>query len=259
MRTLKDRREGGRLAMCIVLSVSVYVLLIASIVGGLYVAIFAAAFAVSLGLMAGHLRGNGVRVSERQFPEAHAELVRLSQRLDMPVPEMYVLQAGGVLNAFATQFSTRRFVVVYSDLFEMALDGGRAGLSFVIAHELAHIKRRHLDWRPWIAPAMFVPLVGAAYSRACERTCDNYATWLCPEGVEPGLLALAAGRRLSKLMSGDAFVDQLPDGDFWFELAQAFADHPHLVHRVNDCVALRQELGAAAPMAVAESQPMPVV
>ncbi len=87
-------------------------------------------------------------------------------------PPVYVMQAGGTLNAFATKFFGRQFVVLFSDVVALAEARGAAGaLGVVIAHELAHIRRGHLRFRWLTLSGRMVPYLGHAYSRACEYTC----------------------------------------------------------------------------------------
>jgi Zn-dependent protease with chaperone function len=91
------------------------------------------------GMALGHVRGNAVRVSDKQFPQLYRLTVTHSRRLELKeVPAVYVLQSGGVLNAFATRFSGRDFVVINSDVLELALDKGEAAVGFIVGHELAH-------------------------------------------------------------------------------------------------------------------------
>ena len=114
---LKDPAEDLRFGLCLLVSALIYLLAALTIIGAFYVALLAIVYWVSHGLMTGHLRGSAVRITEHQFPEAHAELVRLCDQLELEVPEAYVMEAGGVLNAFATRFGGRNFVVLFSDIF----------------------------------------------------------------------------------------------------------------------------------------------
>jgi len=146
------------------------------------------------GLALGRIRGDSVRVSERQFPLLHRITAAHARRLGLsPVPDVYVMQSGGLLNAFATRFLGRDFVVIYSDVLELALAEGEAAVGFIMGHELAHVWRGHLKHRWLTAPGRFLPYLGAAYSRACEYTCDRVGAFCQPEGAISGLLALAAG------------------------------------------------------------------
>ena len=65
----------------------------------------------------GQVRGNAVRVSERQLPALHRLAVDLSTALALSrVPAVYVLQQDGVLNAFAAKFVRRDVVVLFSEV-----------------------------------------------------------------------------------------------------------------------------------------------
>lgn len=192
------------------------------------------------GLLMGSIRGNGVRVSEKQFPEVDRLAQQLAAQMGIdPVPPVYVLQAGGLLNAFATRFLGRSFVIGYSDVLELAYERGEPELAFVMAHELAHIKRGHLAWRWVLYPSMIVPFLGAAYSRACEYTCDRFGAYFRPDGAVGGLLVLAAGKRLYRNVDAQAFGDQAEtERGFFVWLAEVLSSHPNLSKRVRALAAL---------------------
>ena len=146
-----------------------------TLVSFVYIPVVAAAFWMTHGLMIGRLRGNGVRVSPRQFPTLYRIAAEHAKTLGIKrLPDVFVLEAGGLLNAFATRFLGRDFVVIYSDVLAMAEMRGEAAVGFIVAHELAHIRRGHLRNRWLTLPGRFVPYLGAAYSRACEYTCDRF-------------------------------------------------------------------------------------
>ena len=70
-------------------------------------------------------RVNGVRVTEKQFPEAHRMVREAAERFKMSrIPEAYVVLGNGVINAFASGHGFRRYVAINSDLFEI----GRASV-----------------------------------------------------------------------------------------------------------------------------------
>jgi hypothetical protein len=146
------------------------------------------------GLALVRIRGNAVRVSERQFPQLHRLAAAHARRLGLKrVPDMYVMESGGLLNAFATRFLGRDFVILYSDVLALALEQGEAAVSFIVGHELAHVWRGHLKHRWLTTPGRLFPYLGAAYSRACEYTCDRIGAFCQPDGAITGLLVLAAG------------------------------------------------------------------
>jgi Zn-dependent protease with chaperone function len=186
------------------------------------------------GLALGRIRGNSVRVSERQFPLLHRVTAAHARRLGLSrVPDVYVMQSGGLLNAFATRFLGRDFVVIYSDVLELALAEGEAAVGFIIGHELAHVWRGHLKHRWLTAPGRFLPYLGAAYSRACEYTCDRVGAFCQPEGAISGLLALAAGKQLHPHVDVREYAAQAEaDQSFWIRRAELISSHPRLPKRV---------------------------
>jgi Zn-dependent protease with chaperone function len=205
------------------------------------------------GMALGRVRGNAVRVSDKQFPQLYRLTLTHARRLELKeAPAVYVLQSGGILNAFATRFSGRDFVVINSDVLELALDQGEAAVGFIVGHELAHLWRGHLRHRWLITPARFVPYLGTAYSRACEYTCDRIGAACQPDGAISGLLALAAGKQLHPHVDVREFAAQAQkDQSYWTRRAELMSSHPLLPKRV----AALLKAGVAMP---ARSQaPMP--
>src|SRR5262249_43198673 len=113
-----------------------------------------------------HLKGNAVEISQAQFPDLYAQFVECCRRLKMEPPQAYIVNGNGLLNAFATKFLRTQYVVLTSDVVD-AMQGNAEGLRFYMGHELGHLRMKHtstlLRW-----PVMWLPLLGAAYSRARE-------------------------------------------------------------------------------------------
>lgn len=191
-------------------------------------------FALVHGFAIGQIRGNGVRVSARQMPELLAMAEQHARAMGLAkVPDLYVLQSGGVLNAFATRFLGQDLVVIYSDVLAMAESRGRDAVSFIVAHELAHVRRGHLKWRWLTAPGRMMPYLGSAYSRACEYTCDRFAAQCVPSGALHGLAVLAAGRELYHRLDIASYAQQVEtEGGFWVRRAELMSTHPILPKRV---------------------------
>jgi Zn-dependent protease with chaperone function len=192
------------------------------------------------GFAVGRIRGNGVLVSETQFPLLHRLVTDHAQQLGLKyVPRVYVLEAGGVLNAFATKLLGGKFVIVYADVLASAVRRSEAAVSFIVAHELGHHWRRHLTWRWLIAPARLVPYLGSAYSRACEYACDRVGAYCEPDGAIEGLLMLAAGTWLDVHVNVKEFASQAEsDRGFWISRAELISSHPRLPKRVAALLAL---------------------
>lgn len=202
--------------------------------GLLYVGLLGGFVLMAHALFLAHVKGNGLRVGPDQLPELHARCVAAAQRLGMDeLPEIYLLQSGGVLNAFATKLLSRKFVIIYSSLLSECTDPKQ--LDFVIGHELGHLAAGHLKWNAFLIPAKVLPWLGAAYSRACEYTCDRCGHHVVGE-LEPSMRALAvlaAGGRYSGAVNLDAFLAQREEtGHFWMAICELVSSHPYLCKRV---------------------------
>ncbi len=201
-----------------------------------YVGIFVLYLLIRHGILIGYLKGNAVRVSDNQFPALYGVVKNQAEKLRLSkTPSVYILQAGGLLNAFATRFFGRDFVVIYSDILETAYEQGNKAVEFIVAHELGHIKRRHTTKHLLLFPSFVVPFLNPAYSRACEYTCDRIGYALCPEGSISGMLILAAGKHLHAKINVDAFLlNSQSEKGFWKWFAEIISSHPNLPKRISE-------------------------
>lgn len=231
---LRSPKERRLFVLGVVFSSITWLVLVVTIVGLLYGVAIGLFVAIAQALFLAHVRGNGLRVSERQLPELHARVRAASARLGLPhTPEVYVLQAGGALNAFAVRFFSRRFVILLSDVVDACHDPRQ--LDFIVGHELAHHAAGHLAWNVFLLPYRLVPLLGVAYSRACEYTCDRAGASVAgdTEQAKRGLMILAAGGRIAAGASVEAFAEQARDaGGFWMAVYELGASHPYVCKRV---------------------------
>jgi len=188
-----------------------------------------------MGFLVGYIRGNSVKITEYQFPDLHKILVKQSSLLGLSkVPETYILEQGGFLNAFATRFIGRDYIVLYAEIVEEAYNNNIESLEFIIAHELGHVKRKHISKNLLLFPSVFIPFLNSAYSRACEYTCDNIGAALSPKGAIPALLLLSSGKSLFRRINVDNFVrQQYNESGFWMSINELFSSHPMLVKRVG--------------------------
>lgn len=187
------------------------------------------------GLLIGHLKGNGVKVGKKQFPDIYEVAVKQAELLGLSkVPSIYILQSGGVLNAFAARFLGRNYIVLYSEIVETAYDQDKSILEFIIGHEMGHIKRNHMVKNLILIPSYIIPFLGSAYSRACEFTCDNIGHALCPAGARGGLLVLASGKTIYKKVNLNEFLNQdYSEDGFWKWFAEKVSSHPNLTRRLG--------------------------
>ena len=188
--------------------------------------------------MIGHIRLNGVKIGASQFPLIHNSVEELCIKMEIAkIPDIYVLQSGGILNAFATRFFGRNMVVVYSEIFELIEKNAEDEVNFVLAHELAHIKRNHLGKLMFILPSMWIPGVAESYLRACEYTCDRYAAFYTNNysAAKNSLTILAIGKRLSSKVNRAEYLDQINhEKGFFVWLAEVLSTHPPLPKRINE-------------------------
>ena len=223
--------------------------IIFSIIGLVYaVMIGLLLFFSHLGFIA-YLRGSAVRLGPDQFPDLHRRVEELSARAGLTkVPEAYIMQAGGSLNALATHFLGSRMIVLFTDLLEACGDNA-AARDMIIGHELGHIKAGHLRFRWFLFPGFLVPFLGMAYSRAREYTCDRYGAALCGDQLSAlvGLGILAAGGSHGRQVNLEALArqrDLLNTG--WMTLGKWFSTHPPLSERIA-ALEPRFLSGAGAP------------
>jgi Zn-dependent protease with chaperone function len=149
------------------------------------------------------------------------------------VPKAYIVESGGLLGAFTTRFSMGDMLILHSDIVELAYEQGENAINFIIAHELAHLKRKHLQKDIWIICARIIVPLYLAYSRACETTCDNIATALVPEADLEGIILLLAGKKLYKKIDTKELLKTTQDEQGYFAwLAEIYSTHPTLANRL---------------------------
>ncbi len=230
---LRSSKEEPLFIIAVVFSSLCWLLVALTVVGiptGLAILAFVL---IGHAIFLAHVKGNGVRVSERQLPELFARCQAAASRLGLAqVPEIYVLQSGGVLNAFATKLLSRKFVIIYSELADQCADPRQ--LDFVIGHEMGHLAAGHLAWNAFLLPAHVMPWLGPAYSRAREYTCDRCG-FAFVGSLEPslrGLAVLAAGGKLAGAIDLQEFMRQRIDcGRFWMAVRELCMSHPYLCKR----------------------------
>jgi Zn-dependent protease with chaperone function len=190
------------------------------------------------GLLYSGQRANGIKMSPTQFPQGYELVVAAATRLGLRrVPDAYVVLGNGQINAFASGHGFRRFVVVYSDLFEI---GGAArepdALAFIIGHEVGHIAAGHASyWRQLGTFAMpFLPLLGGALSRAQEYTADNCGYVFRSAGSPAAMATLGAGKYLNRDVRPNELADRaVSERGFFIWLVNALSSHPVLTWRTH--------------------------
>jgi len=231
-------REKTLFNILFLVSIIYWLVLLLATKGGIlaFVAFFVLLQIFAQSALLSHLKGNGVQLSSTQFPELYERHLACCRKLRLAeCPDAYLINGSGILNAFASRFLGRNFIVLYSNVIEAMADQPDA-INFYIGHELGHIKRNHLVWGPFLGPATFFPLIGPAYSRAREYTCDQYGRACCetPESAVRGLIALSAGEKLWRGVNLQAYMRQTEHTQgFWMSLHELVADYPWIVKRAS--------------------------
>jgi Zn-dependent protease with chaperone function len=198
------------------------------------------------------IKGTGVRLSPTQLPELHARFEACCGFLGIEKPpEAYLLHGDGMFNAFATRFFGRNFVVLLSDVVD-AMERQPDGVNFYIGHELGHIRRGHLTGHIWRAPVLWLPLLGAAYARAKEYTCDLHGEACCeePDSAPRALVALAAGAQQWRNVNLQAYAAQSAgNSGFWASFHELIAGYPWLTKRVARVLDANAKLPSRNPLA----------
>ncbi len=220
----------------------------------IYVVVLLVFLFFHLAIKIGYLRGNAVKVTNSQFPDIHQMVSKHSRTLGLrSVPDVFILQSGGILNAFASRFMGSNYIIINSDIVEAA-EQDKHMLSFIIGHELGHIKRNHMLKNLILFPSYVIPFLASAYSRACEYTCDSIGYSLSPIGADNGLLLLAAGKTIYKKVNAREYIaQQYSETGFWTWFAEKVSSHPNLTKRLSCFV------GIKATEPIAEIIPEPVI
>ncbi|MBS8264277.1 hypothetical protein DYI25_07495 [Mesobacillus boroniphilus] len=237
-KNLLHKNENKYFWIVLSISIASYILFALSVVGIFIIAAFVLISLILHLLMIGQIRLNAVKIGVNQFPIIDATVKDLCIKMGIKrTPDIYVLQSGGVMNAFATRFFGRNMVVVYSEIFELIEQNAEEELQFVLAHELAHIKRNHLGKMMFILPSMWIPGIAEMYLRACEYTCDRYAAFYTgnPAAAKNGLTMLAIGKALFRRVNKTEYLEQInKEKGFVVWLAEILSTHPPLPKRINE-------------------------
>lgn len=231
------RKEKVYFWVVLFFSIISYVLFSVSIIGlPIIIGLFFLSFLLH-GIMIGQIRTNAVKLSPAQFSTIYNKVEELCQKMELKkVPDVYVMQSGGVLNAFATRFFGKNMVVVYSEIFDLIEEGYEEELHFILAHELAHIKRNHLGKMAFILPSMWIPGVAEMYLRACEYTCDRYAAYYSgnPGDSKNSLMMMAIGKKVFFRANQVEYMNQInQEKGFFVWLSEILSTHPPLPKRIH--------------------------
>ncbi|MFF5995652.1 M48 family metallopeptidase [Lysinibacillus sp. KU-BSD001] len=236
-KDLVTSKEKIYFAILCIVSALVYIVAAISIIGIIVILFLFLFYWFIHNLAIVNIRKNGVKLNEQQFPHFYEQAKDIAQRMNLTqVPDIYVMQSGGILNAFATKFGLKNMVVLYADVFSLIDEQGQEEVHFILAHEFAHIKRKHVGLGWLLMPGLLVPFLSNAYSRACEFTCDRYGAYYSQshEAAKNALVMLAIGPQLYKQVDQVTFMKQIETESGMFSwIDEILSTHPNLPKRVH--------------------------
>jgi len=195
------------------------------------------------------LKGNGVHITEEQFPELYQSIQKNAEKVGLKdTPDAYLLRTG-FFNALATRFRGRNFIVLFTDVVD-ALEQQPSAIDFYIGHELGHLHRKHIQWSSFLFPAAIFPLLGAAYRRSQEYTCDRYGAYCSNSDADvvTAMSAMAAGDSRWSTLNLNAYLNQIKDTNgFWMSFNELTNDYPWLTKRMAAALAYRKQENVSFP------------
>jgi Zn-dependent protease with chaperone function/type II secretory pathway pseudopilin PulG len=254
LETLVYPRERTLGTITLVLGLIVWTLILVGTVGIVlvYLLLGFVAYLFAQSALIAYIKNTAVRLTPQQFPDLHARFVACCAKLQIDTPpQAYVLNGNGLLNGFATRFLGRHFVVLLSDVVD-AMEAQPDGLNFYIGHELGHIRMKHLTGHWWRWPVLWLPLIGAAYSRAKESTCDRHGLACCeqPESAARALVVLAAGTKRWQTVDVRNYALQARESHgFWSAFHELTGGYPWLTKRVARVVKPDARMPVRSPLA----------
>jgi Zn-dependent protease with chaperone function len=179
------------------------------------------------------IHGSGVRVGPTQFPEIHRCVETFKARLALTRDvEVYIVEAN-IVNAAAVRYGKKNVVLLTDDLIHGCLASGNPqALSFVIAHELAHISLNHNGvFRAWMANSL------KSLGRMDEYSADRVALHLSGDRniAFQGLLLLTVGFAMLPYVNAESVVQQCREvaANKYSKTSERRMSHPLLLNRIN--------------------------
>ena len=185
------------------------------------------------------VRSRAIKVTSRQFSEIYDMAVKYAAMLGLKkIPEIYLVQENGVLNAYASNVLRKRYIIINADLLEIAYRqyNDFSSIGFVLAHEMAHIKLKHVSiWNRYtVMLTQILPIIGPALSRVREYSCDRLAQVVSENDGMEAMMALSIGKHLYKKTDITDYIDSTNrTAGFWMWVVNLSSSHPVLPKRMR--------------------------
>lgn len=183
-------------------------------------------------------RTMSVHITENNFPEVYEMIQKYAKKMGMKkVPEAYIVQQNGILNAFSAFIIKKQYITIAADLFEIAYreHHDMDSLGFVVAHEMSHIYYKHATFGYNIKMLFTssIPILGSTASRAREYSCDRLAQKVSGcDGID-AMFMLTVGKHLYKSVDRADYIEYAKGvRGFFVWCANLVADHPVTTKRI---------------------------
>ena len=242
IKKLRHPKESIYRSICMILGMLIWVALLwgTQFLAALFLLPIALFLWISQKFFQASIYGNSVHVNNNQYKEIDDIIQCVSRQLGLKkIPEVFVMNSNGTINALAIKFLSSKYVLLYSSLVDLLwCDRNQDKLRTIVAHELAHHAAGHVNF--WISllikPAMFIPFLGSAYQRSCELTADRIAAKIVGNeaSTTAALITIASGsNRLITQTSLHAFLDQERSVPNFFAFLQTIlSSHPRMTKRI---------------------------
>ncbi len=183
-------------------------------------------------------RSMSVKITEKNFPDIYLTVKEYAERLGMKkVPNVYLVQGNGILNAFSACIPFRQYIELYADLVEVAYREhyDMKTLRFIIAHEITHIYLGHakLSYLYSILFANMIPILSSTASRAREYSCDRIAQKLSGSDGFDAMMTLTAGIHLYPQVSKHDYIENAKSvKGFFVWCFNLVSSHPVMSKRI---------------------------
>lgn len=200
------------------------------------------AFPFGINLYYAKYRSRAIKITENNFPEIYEHIDEYSYKLGFKkVPEAFLIQQNGVMNAFSAFIVRKQYIEIDSDLFEIAYReyNDLDSINFIIAHELAHIKYKHatFSYNLFILFSTLIPIIGPTASRAREYSCDRLAQKVTGNSGIEAIFSLFAGKHLYKKIDVYDYIENSKDiRGFFVWCNNLMSTHPILPKRIRALV-----------------------
>lgn len=184
-----------------------------------------------------------VRVTPTNFPEIYETSVEYARVLGLKkVPEVYISQENGTLNAFATWVIGRRYIQLNAEIVDVAYMENKDldTVKFVLGHEFGHVYMKHvtLAYNLGFMFSKLIPVLGPLMSRAQEYSADRVAQILTQQTGTKCMTMLTAGRHLYAYVDSDDYINNILKEKNLLEhvsyfFVNLFASHPIMPFRIK--------------------------